>query len=139
MFDKAGHYLYHIPTPPYPIGLGIYDEFIYVTTDEQKLVKIQISNRKTIKSVVTEKWIYGMDISNKVYVCENDNNSVSVFSKDLNFLERIPLKSLHVTSRTPYSIKLFENNMYVMCIGSDYCIQVFSQDGTADSGYGTYK
>ena len=30
VFDKAGHYLYHIPTPP----------FIFVTTDEQKLVKI---------------------------------------------------------------------------------------------------
>ena len=130
VFDKAGHYLYHIPTPPYPIGLGINDEFIFVTTDEQKLVKIQISSRKTIKSVVTEKWIYGMDISNKVYVCENDNNSVSVFSKDLNFLERIPLKSPHVTSRTsPYSIRLYENTMYVMFIRSDYCIQVFSQDG----------
>ena len=130
VFDKAGHYLYHIPTPPYPIGLGINDEFIFVTTDEQKLVKIQISNRKTIKSVVTEKWVYGMDISNNIYVCENDNNSVSVFCKDLNFLKRIPLKSSHVTSRmSPYCIKLFENSMYLTCIGSDYCIQVFSQDG----------
>ena len=130
VFDKAGHYLYHIPTPPYPIGLGINDDFIFVTTDEQKLVKIQISNKKTIKSVVTEKWIYGMDISNKVYVCENDNNSVSVFCKDLNFLERIPLKSPHVTPRTsPYCIRLYEDTMYVMFIRSDYCIQIFSQDG----------
>ena len=130
VFDKVGHYLYHIPTPPYPIGLGINDEFIFVTTEEEKLAKIQISNRKTIKSVVTEKWVYGMDISNKVYVCENDNNSVSVFCKDLNFLERIPLKSPHVTPRmSPYCIRLYENTMYVMFIRSDYCIQVFSQDG----------
>ena len=68
VFDNAGHYLHHIP--PLPIGLCLSDEFFYVITDEQKLVKIQISSKKIIKSVVTEKNVYGMDISNNIYVCE---------------------------------------------------------------------
>ena len=129
VFDKAGHYLYHIPTPPYPIGLCLSDEFIFVTTEEHILVKIQISHKKTVKSVVTEKRVYGMDISNNIYVCEYDNNSVSVFDKNLNFLKYITLKSPHNTSDTSIiSIRLYENHMYVMFRRSDYRIQVFSQD-----------
>ena len=93
-------YLHHIPTPPLPIGLCLSDEFFYVITDEQKLVKIQISSKKIIKSVVTEKNVYGMDISSNIYVCEYYNKSVIVFDKNLNFLKRIPLKFPHVTSDT---------------------------------------
>ena len=130
VFDNTGHYLYHIPTPPEPIGLCLSDEFIFVTTFGQKLVKIQISSKKTVKSVVTGKWVFGMDISSNIYVCDRLNQSVSVFDKNLNFLKRIPLKSPHVTSNTrTHSIRLYENNMYVMFDGSDYCLQVFSQDG----------
>ena len=130
VFDNAGHYLYHIPTPPQPIGLCLSDEFIFVTTFEQKLVKVQISNKKTVKSVVTEKWVYGMDVSNNIYGCELNNQSVSVFDKNLNSLKRIPLKSPHVTSETlTFSIRLYEKNMYVMFGFSDYSLQVFSQDG----------
>ena len=130
VFDNTGHYLYHIPTPPKPRGLCLSDEFIFVTTREQKLLKIRISDKKTIQSVVTEKEVYGMDISNNIYVCEIRNQSVSVFDTNLNFLNRIPLKSPHVTSDTnTYSIRLHENNMFVMFDGYDYCLQVFSQDG----------
>ena len=130
VFDNAGHYLYHIPTPPHPIGLCLSDEFIYVTTWELKLVKIQISNKETIKSVVTEKGVYGMDISSNIFVCEYYNKSVIVFDKNLNFLKRIPLKSPHFAFRTKTSIiRLYEKNMYVMFSFSDYCLQVFSQDG----------
>ena len=71
-----------------------------------------------------------MDISSNIYVCEYYNQSVSVFDKNLNFLKRFPLKSPHFTSDTETSsIRLHENNMYVMFNGSDYCLQVFSQDG----------
>ena len=130
VFDNTGHYLYHIPTPPRPIGLCLSDEFIFVTTEERKLLKIQISNRKTIKSVGTDISGYGMDISNNIYVCELRNQSVIVFDTNLNFLNRIPLKSPHVTSDTrTYSIRLHENNMFVMFGWSDYRLQVFSQDG----------
>ena len=130
VFDNTGHYLYHIPTPPEPIGLCLSDEFIFVTTNERKLVRIQISNKKAIKSVVTEYRVWGMDISNNIYVCEYNNQSVSVFDKNLNFLKRIPLKYPYFTSNTlTYSIRLYENNMYVMFDKSDYCLQVFSQDG----------
>ena len=130
VFDNTGHYLYHIPTPPRPIGLCMSDNFIFVTTVEQKLVKIRISNKKAVKSVVTEKLVSGMDISSNIYVCEYWNQSVSVFDENLDFLKRIPLKSHHFTSDTDTcSIRLYENNMYVMFDGSDYCLQVFSQDG----------
>ena len=130
VFDNTGHYLYHIPTPPRPIGLCLSDEFIFVSTYEQKLAKIQISNKKTIKSVVTENRVSGMDISSNIYVCEFINQSVSVFDKNLNFLKRIPLKSPHFTFNTvTYSIRLYENNMYVMFDWSGYRLQVFSQDG----------
>ena len=130
VFDNTGHYLYHIPTPPKPIGLCLCDDFIFVTTNKQKLAKIRISNKKTVKSVVTENKVYGMDISSNIYLCEYYNQSVSVFDKNLNFLKRIPLKSPHFTSDTrTCSIRLYENNMYIMFVGSDYCLQVFSEDG----------
>ena len=130
VFDNTGHYLYHIPTPPNPIGLCLSDDFIFVATDEQKLLKIRISNNRTVKSVVTEDKVYGMDISSNIYVCEVNNQSVSVFNKNINFLKRVPLKSPHVAFVTvTYSIRLYENNMYVMFGFSDYCLQVFSQDG----------
>ena len=112
VFDESGHYLYHIPTPPEPLGLCLSDEFIFVSTNESKLAKIQISNKKTIKSVVTENTVYGLDISNNIYGCEVFNKSVSVFDKNLNFLKRIPLKSPHFTSHTTtISIKLYESNI----------------------------
>ena len=130
VFDNTGHYLYHILTPPEPIGLCLSDEFIFVTTGGLKLLKIQISKKKTIKSVVTKNYVSGMDISGDIFVCEPNNQSVSVFDKNLNFLKRIPLKSPHFKFDTvTHSIRLYENNMYVMFGLSDYCLQVFSQDG----------
>ena len=130
VFDNTGHYLYHIPTPPRPIGLCLSDDFIFVTTDEQKLVKVRISNKKIAKSVVTEKLVFGMDISSNIYVCEYWNQSVSVFGKNLDFLKRISLKSPHVTSYSyTSSIRLYDNSMYVLFGWSDYCLQVFCQDG----------
>ena len=60
VFDNTGHYLYHIPTPPEPIGVCLSDEFIFVTTYSHKLLKIQISNKKSIKSVVAEEEVYGL-------------------------------------------------------------------------------
>ena len=130
VFDNTGHYLYHIPTPPDPVGVCLSDEFIFVTTDQRKLLKIRISNKKTIKSVRTDDLIYGMDISTNIYVCEYYNQSVSVFDANLKFLNRIPLKSPHFTSNTStLNIRLHENTMYVMFVRSHYSLQVFSQDG----------
>ena len=128
VFDKAGHYLYHIIRPR-AIGLCLSDDFIFVTTGGAELVKIQISNKKTVKSVATQEMVYGLDISNNIYGCESDNKSVIVYDKKLNFLKRIHLKSANITDTYSYSIRLYENSMYVMFDGSGYRIQVFSQDG----------
>ena len=130
VFDNTGHYLYRILTPPGPMGLCLSEEFIFFTIDNHKLIKIRISDNKTIQSVVTENRVYGMDISNKIYVCETRNKSVIVFDTKLNFLNRIPLKSPHLTPALfTFSIRLHENNMFVMFGGSNYSLQVFSQDG----------
>ena len=130
VFDNTGHYLYHIPTSPAPIGVCLSDEFMFVTASNYKLLKIQISNKKCIKSVGSEKSVFGMDISNNIYVCEYSNKSVSMFDKNLNFLKRIPLKSPHFKYATcTLCIKLHENEMYVMFGGFDCCLHVFSQDG----------
>ena len=104
--------------------------FIFVTTGGQKLVKIQISNKKMVKSIGIEEVVFGMDIYDNIYRCEYSNKSVIVFDKKLNFLKHIPLKSPHITPDTyTSSIRLYENNMYVMFGGSTYRIQVFFQDG----------
>ena len=130
VFDNTGHYLYHIPIPLNPIGLCLSDEFIFVTTLERKLLKIRISNKKTIKSVVPDNFGFGIDITTNIYVRESSNLSVSVFDMNLNFLNRIPLKSPHFTSATlTYCIRLHQNNMFVMFVGSHFSLQVFSQDG----------
>ena len=128
VFDNTGHYLYHIPTPPFPRGLCISDGFIFVTAG-QNLLKILIFNKKTIKSVRTEESIYGMDISNDIYGCELYNKSVILFDKNLNFLKRIPLKSHFSPDTYALSIRLYESNMYVMFRWSIYRLQVFSQAG----------
>ena len=135
VFDNTGHYLCHIPTSILSTGLCLCNEFIFVTTHERRLIKIQISNKKTIKSVRTENVVFSMDISSNIYGCEVYNQSVSVFDTNLKFLKRIPLKSPHFTSDTrTYSTKLYENTMYVMFGWSDYCLQLFSQDGQLIKG-----
>ena len=48
VFDNTGHYLYHIPTPPYPIGLCLSDEFFFVTTNEQKLLDSNLQQDKAL-------------------------------------------------------------------------------------------
>ena len=70
--------------------------FIFVTTGGQKLVKIQISNKKMVKSIGIEEVVFGMDIYDNIYRCEYSNKSVIVFDKKLNFLKHIPLKSPHI-------------------------------------------
>ncbi|KAI6649362.1 hypothetical protein LOD99_11728 [Oopsacas minuta] len=66
-----------------------------------------------------------------VYGCENDNKSVIVFDKDLKFMKRIKLKTIQVNFDTQtYSIKLYEDNMYVM-FGKypPFHLQIFSLEG----------
>ena len=98
--------------------------------ETRKYSNLQQETDHQIGCNLLENRVYSMDISNNIYGCEVSNNSVSVFDKNLNFLKRIPLKSPHFTSlTTTFSIRLYENKMYVMFDGSAYCLQVFSQDG----------
>ena len=62
VFDGEGNHLYQISTPPYPAGIAISDEYIFVST-LYKLVKIEKSNNQSIKSVETENTVWGLTLT----------------------------------------------------------------------------
>ena len=132
VFDGEGNHLYQISTPPYPVGITLSDEYIFVSTPD-KLVKIEKSNNQSIKSVKTENIVWGIDTNTDIYGCEFYNQSIVVFDKDLKFLKRLKLRTTQVTSNTfTRSIKLYEDKMYVMF--DDYSslpfpLQIFNLEG----------
>ena len=135
VFDGEGNHLYQISTPPYPIGITLSDEYIFVTTRD-KLVKIEKSNNQSIKSVETENRVWGIDTNTNtdIYGCEEINQSIVVFNKDLKFLKRIKLRTIRVTSDTrTRSIKLYEDKMYVMFVdwfsSLPFPLQIFNLKG----------
>ena len=70
VFDAEGNHLYEISTPPNPIGIALIDEFIFVTTDHNKLLlKIEKSNSKSIKSVQTEYDVWGIESTTQTLMC----------------------------------------------------------------------
>ena len=135
VFDGEGNHLYQISTPPYPAGITLSDEYIFVSTHD-KLVKIEKSNNQSIKSVETENEVFGIDTNTntEIYGCELYNQSIVVFDKDLKFLKRIKLRTTQVTSNTlTRSIKLYEDKMYVMFDGwyssLHFHLQIFNLEG----------
>ena len=117
VFNAEGNHLYEISTPPEPIGIALTDEFIFVSSDIQLLLKIEKSSNKPIKSVQTENRIFGIESNNNsdIYLCEYNNQSIVVFNKDLEFQERFKLNSTQVNPDTlTHCMKLHEGNMYVM-------------------------
>ena len=135
VFDGEGNHLYQISTPPDPVGITLSDEYIFVSTPD-KLVKIEKSNNQSIKSVKTENRVCGIDTNTNsdIYGCENSNQSIVVFDKDLKFLKRIKLRTTQINSDTrTRSIKLYEDEMYVMF--SDWSsslpfpLQIFNLEG----------
>ena len=134
VFDGEGNHLYQISTPPYPVGITLSDEYIFVTT-RNKLVKIEKSNNQSIKSVETENIVWGIDTNTNtdIYGCEESKQSIVVFDKDLKFLKRIKLRTTQVTSDTyTRSIKLYEDKMYVMFDdfpSLPFPLQIFNLEG----------
>ena len=135
VFDAEGNHLYQISTPPYPAGITLSDEYIFVSTPD-KLVKIEKSNNQSIKSVETENRVWGIDTNTNtdIYGCESSNQSIVVFDKDLKFLKRIKLRTTQVNSSTrTRSIKLYEDKLYVMFDGFPsslpFPLQMFNLEG----------
>ena len=135
VFDGEGNHLYQISTPPYPVGITLSDEYIFVST-LYKLVKIEKSNNQSIKSVETENIVWGINTNTNsdIYGCEVNKQSIVMFDKDLKFLKRIKLRATQVTSFTHTNcIKLYEDKMYVMF--DDYPsslpfpLQIFNLEG----------
>ena len=136
VFNSVGDHLYEISTPPNPFGIALTDEFIFVSTYNKLLLKIEQSSNKSVKSVQTENYVRGIE-SNKnsdIYVCGYSNQSIVVFDKDLKFQKRIKLNSTQVNSNTlTHSFKLHESNMYVMfgdpSSPPPFHLQIFTQEG----------
>ncbi|KAI6657347.1 hypothetical protein LOD99_95 [Oopsacas minuta] len=132
VFNGEGNHLYKIPTPQLPVGIALMNEFIFVSTEDE-LVKIEKSSNDSIKSIKTERRVWGIDIGRnmKVYGCELRHKSVIVFDKDLKFLETIKLKTTQVESNTHTdSMKLYKDNMYVMFgYHPPFHLQIFSLEG----------
>ena len=136
IFNGEGNHLYTISTPPQPIGIALTDEYIFVSTDNKLVLKIEKSSNETIKSVTTENSVWGIETNSNsdIYVCELLNRSIVVFDKDLKFLKRIKLNTTQVTSGTrAYSIKLYDDNMYVMfshwSSPPPFHLQIFTLEG----------
>ena len=132
VFNEEGNHLYKIPTPEYPRGIALTEEYIFVSAQNQ-LLKIRKSNNKSVKSVQTEKSVCGIDIdrNRNIYGCENGNKSVIVFDNNLKFLKRIKLETSQIKSDTQtHSIKLYKDSMYVM-FGRypPFHLQIFSLEG----------
>ena len=134
VFSGEGNHLYKISTPPYPIGIALSDEYIFVSTDSKLVLKIEKSSNDSIKFVETENQVFGIETSSDtdIYVCEYSNQSVIAFDSDLKFLRRIKLHFTQVDSDTcSNSIKLYEENMYVMFGGHSpiFHLRIFTLDG----------
>ena len=132
VFNREGNHLYELSTPPWPVGIALTDDHIFVSTKEN-LLKIEKSNNKSIKSVETKNRVWGITTNNNsdIYGCENHNKLIIVFNKDLKFLTRIKLKTTQVTSYTQtHSIQLYNDNMYVMFGQSPpFHLQIFTLQG----------
>ena len=111
------------------------DEYIFVSTYNKLVLKIEKSSNETIKSFTTDNDVWGIEANSNsdIYVCELDNRSIVVFDKDLKFLKRIKLNSIQVTSNTDtYSIKPYDDNMYVMfgnLSSPPFHLQIFTLEG----------
>ena len=136
VFNSEGDLLYEISTPPEPVGIALTEEFIFVSTNNKLLIKIEKSSNRFSKSVQTKNYVRGIEssINSDIYVCEYSDQSIVVFDEDLEFQKRIKLNSTQVNSNTrTYSIKLHEGNMYVMF--GDYPspppfhLQIFTLEG----------
>ena len=132
VFNEEGVHLYKIPTAGSPIGIALSDEFIFVSTGVQ-LLKLRKSNNKSVKSVKTEKLVWGIEVdkNRNIYGCELVKRSVVVFNFNLEFLNRINLKASHIESDTAtHSIKLYKDNVYIT-FGPipPFHLQVFSLEG----------
>ena len=136
IFNGEGNHLYTISIPPQPIGIALTDKYIFVSTYNKLVLKIVKSSNETIKSVTTMNNVWGIETNSNsdIYVCELLNRSIVVFDKDLKFLKRIKLNSTQVTSGThTYSIKLYDDNMYVMfgywSSPPPFHLQIFTLEG----------
>ena len=134
VFDSEGNHLHSITDRIVSgsTGIALTNAFLFVASGSY-LLKLNKSSNNLIESAKTENSIWGIEVykQTNIYGCELLNQSIVVFDMNLKFLRRIKLKSSHLQSNTKtYSMKLYQNNMYVMfghC--PTFHLQIFSLEG----------
>ena len=134
VFDSEGNHLHSITDEIVKgsTGIALTNEFLFVKSGDN-LLKLNKSSNNLIESVKTENRIWGIEVDEQtnIYGCELSKQSIVVFDMNLKFLRRIKLKSSHLHSNAlTYSMKLYQNNMYVMFSSCPtFHLQIFSLEG----------
>ena len=89
VFNREGDHLYELSTPPLPIGITLTDTYIFLSTENKLLVKIEKSSNNYVKFVTTENDVFGIEsnTNSDIHVCEKYDQSIVVFDENLEFIE----------------------------------------------------
>ena len=117
-----------------PWGIAVTEDNVFVTdSDLHALLQFSKKDYKLVRRIGTEGGGEGQltyprglctDYNGDVYLAESNNNRISVFSKDLNFLKHIFTQQL----RYPLDVKITPNSVVVLD-WSPNCILFFSRSG----------
>ena len=117
-----------------PCGIVVTEDNIFVTdSDLHALLQFSKKDYKLVRRTGTEGRGEGelgnsrglcIDYNGDLYLAESNNNRVSVFSKDLNFLKHLFTQRLMY----PLDVKVTSNSVVVLDL-SPNCIHFFSRSG----------
>ena len=118
----------------FPLGIAVTEDNVFVTdSDLHALLQFSKKDYKLVRRTGTEGRGEGqlnypsgicIDYNGDVFIADTNNNRVSVFSKDLNFLKHLFTQRL----RYPRDVKVTPNSV-VLLDGSLNCIHFFSRSG----------
>ena len=118
-----------------PWGIAVTEDNVFVTdTTLHALFQFRKKDYQLMRRTGTQGGKEGeldyprglcIDNNGDVYVADCDNNRVSVFSKQLKFLNCLGTEQL----RNPHDVKVTQDSAVVLLNGSPNCINFFSRSG----------
>ena len=118
-----------------PWGITVSNEHVFVTdTGLHALLKFDLNSYKLVMRTGTKGSENGqfhypnglcLDYNGDVLVADNNNNRVSVFSKDLIFISNIGIGQL----KKPRDVKLTHDSVVVVLDRSHKCMHFYSKNG----------
>ena len=119
----------------YPYGITVSNEHVFITdTGLHALLKFDLNSYKLVMRTGTKGSENGqfhhpnglcLDYNGDVLVADNNNNRVSVFSKDLIFISNIGIGQL----KKPRDVKLTLDSVVVVLDKSHKCMHLYSKNG----------